>query len=460
MSKKTGLEYPKLDNEIITVKNFLAIKSVAKPPMECGDITMLVGEQAAGKSILAKLHYFFWKYQSDLFDEETMFKKTITDHNKNQVSKFFELFVEPNNNPKTFEIKYKSGDIEICLTCPTAGQKIKITVSPFLENLFKKVKNDCKKYSESRRMNYIIKREYERNLEKYEKNPEEYEKKHYEARKKTQANRVLGKEIDKFFANVPDVLYVPASRSFFSTIEDNVFAFLARGREELDPLIVQFGEFYKIAKRRYQRLGTRKTEKSGQRGATVIKNILKGDFIREKEKDIIRSSWGDVELRNASSGQKEALPLILSLLYFPSDFQRNSYSARIYPPSVKRNKNKLLIIEEPEAHLFPTAQRVLVKMIADVVRKENCKVMIATHSPYIPACINNEITIADNEEDSLDVTAYHISDGTVEDIYYKKYDLINVNKLDEASTQIANEYCEQLAKKSKKLKNKEDKKNG
>ena len=58
MSKDNVLEYPKLDNEVITVKNFMVIKEAT---MKCGDITVLVGEQGMGKSLLAKLRYFFWE---------------------------------------------------------------------------------------------------------------------------------------------------------------------------------------------------------------------------------------------------------------------------------------------------------------------------------------------------------------------------------------------------------------
>ncbi len=442
MSKRTDLDYPELDNETIKVTGFLNLKSAT---MKTEKITVLVGEQAAGKSILAKLQYFFWKYQSDLFHEEILSKKTIAGYSRDKVDEFFELFSVTINPPDKFKIEYENNDIEICIERTETGYKPKITISPFLEKLYMKAKRAHIKHSKIEREYYKIIREGNKiEYEKYKKISNSYHK--------------LRSDLDKFNAGIPDVLYVPAARSFFLTIEDNIFALLATETESLEPLIVQFGKFYARAKRAYERRGMTGLGKNGRSGAQDIKDILKGDFIKPKDKYIIRASWGDVELRNASSGQKEALPLILSLLYFPSAFQRSDYSVRMYPSSVKKNKNKnkLIIIEEPEAHLFPTAQRVLVKMIADVVRKEKCKVMIATHSPYIPACVNNEIKIAENDDDSLDVTAYHISDGTAEDVYYKKYNLINVNKLDEASTQIAKEYCEQIAKAKKRLKNKSE----
>ncbi len=417
MSEKFILEYPKLDNEIIIVKGFLNLKSVK---METGAITVLVGEQAAGKSILAKLQYFFWKYQRDLFDTEFSSKKTIASYNRSQVSEFFELFAVTNKNYEPFKIEYKSNDIEICLECTTAGYKPKITTSNFLQKLFMKAQNAHLRRSKLRRDSYPI------NRKEYEKNPEKHEKSRVAFRK-------LDRVLDEFNYSIPSVLYVPASRSFFSTIEDNVFAFLAEGRESLDPLIVQFGKFYESAKGMNHRRSKQETEKNGRRSAPIIKEILKGDFLQENNKDIIRNTWGDVELRHASSGQQEALPLILSLLYFPS----------------MHRINQLLIIEEPEAHLFPTAQKRILEGIVRVSQNRSCSVLIATHSPYIPTCLNNEILIAQNlfaqnKGELLTVNAYYVSKGKTVDIYDKEDDLIGTNELDSASGVIMTEYYHAL----------------
>ncbi len=434
MSENDKISYPELKNEVIEVTNFLVIKSIKKSPMECGDITVLVGEQASGKSILAKLQYFFWKYQSDLFDEETLSNKTIAGYSKDKVDEFFELFSVTINPPTPFKIEYKSNDIEICLERVKTGHKPRITISPFLEKLYSRVRNSHKKYLKFDLGHYSMGRGA------FEQISEKSDRKYEESRKKSIAHRALGLELDNFFTNVPDVLYVPAARSFFLTIEDNIFALLAKGTETLDALTLQFGEFLQPATRMHQKRNMHASERGGKLGATIIKEVLKGELIQENDKSIIRAPWGDVELRHASSGQKEALPLILSLLYFPADFRRRAFSVRIYPFSVKRKRNQLLIIEEPEAHIYPDSQRALIKMIAEVVRKKNCKVTIATHSPYIPACVNNEIIAAQNEGETLAVSAYHVSNGTARSIYYEKHDLIDVDKLDEVSDKIADEY--------------------
>ncbi len=406
--------YPKLDNEIITVTGFLNLKSVK---METGTITVLIGEQAAGKSILAKLQYFFWKYQSDLFDTETLSKKTMAGYSKNKVGEFFKLFSVTSKNSEPFKIEYKSNDIKICIERTKDGHKPRITTSLFLENAYAKAKKGYMKYSKSDPWRYQInEKEPEKELENHEK--------------RMDAHRILRENFHEFMCSTPGVLYVPASRSFFSTIEDNVFAFLAKGKESLDPLIVQFGEFYESAKRRKQNSSKHEIEKDDRRGDLIINDILKGDFLQENDKDIIRTAWGDVELRHASSGQQEALPLILSLLYFA------------YP----HNTNQLIIIEEPEAHLFPIAQKKILEAIVKATQSKNCSVLIATHSPYVPTCINNEIQIALNKEKPLDVKAYYISKGKAKNIYLKEDDMIDTDQIDSVSEELMSEYYHALKK--------------
>ena len=428
MGKRTGLDYPELDNESIKVTGFLNLKSVK---METGTITVLIGEQAAGKSILAKLQYFFWKYQSDLFDAETISQKTIAGYSRDKVDEFFELFSVTNKNPEPFKIEYKNNDIEICLERTKTGHKPRITTSSFLEKLYTKVKKHRIKHLKSERDYYGASREMR-------------EKKYEEHEKMGRAYHKLRRELDKFNEAIPNVLYVPAARSFFSTIENNVFAFLAKGKESLDPLIVQFGEFYETAKSINQRPTVYGVEKSGRRGTQVIKDILKGDFLQENDEDIIRTAWGDVELRHASSGQQEALPLILSLLYFPSVSLRNNYHLRVNFPSVKKNKNRLIIIEEPESHLFPTAQKRILEEIVKVSKGTSCSVLIATHSPYILSCLNKEIHQAKKDKKEINVRAYYARKQKLDDIYDTDDKLIDLSDFDATSMAISNELIEAL----------------
>ena len=68
-------------------------------------------------------------------------------------------------------------------------------------------------------------------------------------------------------------------------------------------------------------------------------------------------------------------------------------------------KGDLLIIEEPEAHLHPKNQRILVKYIADLIN-DGLKIMITTHSDYILDQINNMIRLNNYPKEKLNQINY------------------------------------------------------
>ncbi len=393
MSKNDVLEYPKLDNEVITVKNFMVIKEAT---MKCGDITVLVGEQATGKSLLAKLRYFFWNYQADLSRSIIFYSfhglkgDGIKEHKEAKIKLFNELFSNVKNIKNEFALSFESGDISISIKKDKKNSEIKIEHSKGLKNFIKGVQD-------------IVNKNYQ--LEG--------------------SITISGTKFD--FQSLPSVLYVPASRLFFATIEGNPFEFFDKKTYSFDLLLRSFGAFWINQKKRFSK--EFKDSKKSDIWFNNARTILAGDYVHKDDTDYIKNDWGGtVELKDASSGQQEVLPLL----------------AALYDFSHEKMKNQLLIIEEPEANIYPTAQRVLMKMIAEFARKKGCKVMITTHSPYIPTCVNNEIQIAMNEQAPLDVKAYYVSDRTAQDIYLKKEDMMDTDQIDSVSEELMSEYYHAL----------------
>ena len=103
--------------------------------------------------------------------------------------------------------------------------------------------------------------------------------------------------------------------------------------------------------------------------------ILKGKYsiTGDGEKLILNNNEKSVYLSDSSSGQQEAIRIIQDVFY-----------------NIRSHKAVLRIIEEPEAHLFPTAQKELVELFALMVNdnKDN-QLIITTHSPYILTAFNN-----------------------------------------------------------------------
>ena len=119
------------------------------------------------------------------------------------------------------------------------------------------------------------------------------------------------------------------------------------------------------------------------------------------------------------------------------------------------NKN-VNYIEEPEAHLFPIAQKYIVQIIAFLYNLNNIN-FITTHSPYILTAINNlilaydvmnskgenvvsEIVSKDLTINFDDIAAYTIEDGILTSIKDKDTRLIGMNIIDSVSDDFANEF--------------------
>ena len=127
------------------------------------------------------------------------------------------------------------------------------------------------------------------------------------------------------------------------------------------------------------------------------------------------------------------------------------------------NRKEFFVIEEPEAHLYPLAQKELINAFAVFLNTiQNGKLIVTTHSPYILACINillfadyvsNEI---DNQNgkisniprafwlDSSFFNAYSLGqkEGYCMNIKDSVTGLIDQNYLDSISEQLGLQYQE------------------
>ena len=192
--------------------------------------------------------------------------------------------------------------------------------------------------------------------------------------------------------------------------------------------MVQFGRFLETAKSEYTGDDPYSSRKQKSKRDSTLESVIAGEYFRLKDEDFIRTDWGSVSLQNSSSGQQESLPLLLAL---------SEYPRRMTP-------NDLIIIEEPEAHLFPVAQKRILELIVQTVLKKSVKVLITTHSPYILACLNNEIyrNLKSDLSGRFSVSCYQIADGQATSIFDAEDNLIDLSALDSVSETIAREFAE------------------
>jgi AAA ATPase domain len=243
-------------------------------------------------------------------------------------------------------------------------------------------------------------------------------------------------------------VFIPAGRSFFAILQSSIFSFLSSNKA-IDPFLTEFGSFYEDIKT--PRSANIPREESDRKLKSKIDNltetILQGKHVIEKGRDFLLLSDGrKISLASSSSGQQEMLPLALILGSIP--FTRLTGSS-----------GNVVYIEEPEAHLFPTAQRSIVNLIATIFNESKIPVqfIITTHSPYILAAFNNLIhagnvssKLPSNEISRLEgvvpeeqliksdnMRVYSLHNGTCESIISEETGLISTNLLDAVSDELA-----------------------
>lgn len=350
-------------DEKIKIQNF---GGIAVLEAEFKQINIFIGPQASGKSITVKLLFFFKNIFSDML-QSVLNEEDKRKFKSKQIEKFHNFFPREAWGNSSFSIVYYL-DNEIGITISRRNQdgNIKLEFTEALDKVFTKLKNLYRALKNEMSPNddtSSIMRAFE--LEK------DLESHLYKA---------LEKKDGKFCGRQ---FFIPAGRSFFANLQSNIFSFLSENRT-LDPFLIEFGSIYERFKEinsstHYSTTST-KNKKALDEVEKLISEILGSYYTREKNKDfLVHEDKRKVNLANASSGQQEILPLLIILkllLNAKVRFRRDSVT---------------LFIEEPEAHLFPSAQNKVVKLLARLCnfRDNYFQIFITTHSPYVLTSFNN-----------------------------------------------------------------------
>jgi len=191
----------------------------------------------------------------------------------------------------------------------------------------------------------------------------------------------LSENLVSIFKNEYDIIYIPAGRSLLATMSEQL------QDVSVDEMDLTMQEFILLIRTTKNKFGTKipemvrdytKTVKGQinnsalEQAYVLIKKILKADYTSENDGEkIYFDEYHWVKLMYGSSGQQEAL-WILMLLYIV----------------ILEKKKTFIVIEEPEAHLFPIAQKDMISFISLMVNSTASKAVITTHSPYILTSIN------------------------------------------------------------------------
>lgn len=332
--------------------------------MEVNQFTILTGAQASGKSTLAKAIYFFRTIKDDVFEQITHrpteddyydgLEKGLTKRLRNKFLRIFGSSWSMSSNMKMV-YEYKNHmKIEVWLEPDNRASYrnfIKFEFGDALYELFKKYEHE----------DYI----WDQDL----------------------ARKSLRDEITTVFEDDYEIVYIPAGRSLITVLTDRLASMIDDDNRTLDycmrsyiRLTLALRSAFREGTEGLLRVKIQTTQDKVDRNTlkllqSMMDLVLQGQYRYQMGEERLNLLGKDrnryVKINFASSGQQETT-WVFNLLYY----------------YLLERRKVFMIIEEPEAHLFPEAQKVLAEALALFGHERN-QVLVTTHSPYILGAYNN-----------------------------------------------------------------------
>lgn len=354
----------------IIINNFGPISSCE---LSMNDIMLFIGEQASGKSTICKCVYFFKAMRDDIFAylvesiNARQFDKIPRVINKRNRRRFLDFFGSSRHLDSIF-LKFQYSPYNYVELSLSPGDKnITTNYSTNMLRNLKEIEEKAKIFSE----------------ELYEDTNDSLSLQTQLAQKRAFYNE-LRMELNQVFFDDRELVYIPAGRSLLSLLSGQISTISIAN---LDYITGQFLRIIQEEKMSFKDgidelvLNKRQTtvdpinRKMVELAKATLRKVLKGEYRYDSagERILLGNQANKfVRINYASSGQHEAIWILYLLFSW-----------------ILNQKKMFVVIEEPEAHLFPVAQRDLVNLIALFANHNDNQVMITTHSPYILTSVNN-----------------------------------------------------------------------
>lgn len=388
--------------QIIEINNFGPVKSAR---IELHRLTVLIGEQASGKSTIAKLIYFFKSISEEFFShyyQSTSKEVDIETNLRFPIRERFYNFFGSTRHLPDFSIIYTYAPGR---TLTLSLNEKKRLFPTFSGDFFSK---------ENRGLLRNLKGQILRVNAELEKNTNAQRRFTLEKDRMGYVNRLL-EVVNSIFTNQQnDSLFVIAGRNatvgytdffekqLYSEIHTNIARAYQKRSQTIDEALMQ--RFIERVSRiksllmKYKdfegllEVAPKASKQSLREALDLITCILRGKYqTSEFGERLFVGNEQFVYLQNASSGQQEAIRIL-----------QDVFVALFEGESVFR------IIEETEAHLFPMAQKYVIELLTLLLNfNSNNELILTTHSPYVLSVLNNLLfadrVITKNEESQGDV---------------------------------------------------------
>lgn len=420
----------------LTVKNFSVIKEAE---LEFGKITVLIGPQASGKSLLCRLAFFFQQVVIEQAEEAVKASERIEELRQRLRDRFFvwfgaSTFPVVTNWGSQPEITYSDSAYEIRVS----GERLGDSGTQF-------------------RLEFSL--GFERSyIDVHEKLEAEKQRRESLPNPKYFAEEIRERLTSLKASNSAEVYsYIPSNRSLFLSVHRAMFGTSQR----LDDIDTRFARDFSYGfESRIPKAGLEHplTEWINAESGRV----LKGKVVSTDADPHFKTSDGrTLRLPVLSSGTQELLPLMTCLREYVAASVAVARSLDL-PQALHR---RLFFLEEPESNVFPATQYELTRIFARLSNEPQLDVywVITTHSPYFLSSLNNlleapQVAASRPElKDEVaklipecfwikrdDFRAYAIEDGVLKSIVAEDTGLVSTNYLDQVSETIGMEFDELL----------------
>ena len=194
--------------------------------------------------------------------------------------------------------------------------------------------------------------------------------------------------INEFFDDDNEIVYIPAGRSMitllstqlsyvYSMMDDTQRRSIDYCTQNYLERILKMKPYFSVSLEQLVKNQKELTDQKididvVQQAIQLITKILRGEYRNiEGEERLQLDSRCYVKINFASSGQQEAVWILNVLFYY-----------------LVHGEKTYFIVEEPESHLYPDAQKLITEFIA-LVKNAGNQIMLTTHSPYILGTLNN-----------------------------------------------------------------------
>jgi hypothetical protein len=430
----------------ITIKDFSCISHAE---LRISTINIIIGPQGSGKSVTTKMLYFFVDILED-FMRSAEDGVSLSEY-KGKVEKLFATWFPPAawGNGR-FNIFYESGLFTVRILRRKLSGKLSdqiiVKFSTWFDTKYEFAK---KSFNDSMKTDDI-------NNKMTEHGPNSSVETAWRIRSVIQ--RAIERDLEgNYFSQQT---FIPAGRAFFTSIGRLVAGIEHAG--SLDPVTLRFARIFASWRDRASAYYLRSAKEDGNSvlRSQMMSELFGGKISTRRDAEYIEMPDGrKVPFSSLSSGQQELIPI---WFYLDSMALYDSFEDR--QKRLSQTRRQLVYIEEPEAHLFPSAQSSLMNfLIGSVVgNRPTRSLVITTHSPYIMSKLNvylkagqlsrrkkknsdiNDIVPRNCWIRADQISVWKISEGRVVDIFDYEEGLVDASYLDSVSDVMANEFTRLL----------------